>query len=111
MLNKKEMRNEYKEKVFPAGVFAMVNTIRNKMFVAGSFDLIASENRCRFELKMGTHRNKELQADWKMDGEESFEYRILSSLEKKDDNEITRKDLKVLKELLLQELADSVELY
>lgn len=111
MIDKKQIRNAYKEKTFPAGVFAIVNTLNGKMFMDVSFDIPSSENRHGFELKMGTHRNRELQADWKKNGACTFKFKVLASLEKEGDTEISRKDLKTLKEMVLQDLGENVELY
>ena len=42
-------------------------------------------NRCKAELKMGSHRNRVLQDEWKQFGSENFEIKELEILEPADD--------------------------
>jgi hypothetical protein len=48
--------------------------------VDSSPNLNAAQNSQFFQLRQGLHRNKELQAEWKTEGEASFEFVILESL-------------------------------
>jgi len=87
------------------GVFRISNHKNNKMFIDSSTDMNARWNRHKTELKQGTHRNKELQTDWKKDGEESFSFEILAELEPIEDKTVNyRKELKILQAMVLAEL-------
>ena len=88
----------------PKGVFQVRNTGNDKIFVSSSTNLNGIWNRMKFELNMGKHRNKALQADWKMFGEAQFKYEILSELEETEGETNHRAGLKVLEEMILEEL-------
>ena len=49
--------------------------------MGASPNLEAARNSAWFQLKMGGHRNKELQAEWNGHGEAAFEFEILETLE------------------------------
>lgn len=46
------------------GVYQVRNTVNGKLLVGASVDLPTILNRHRAELRMGGHRNRELQKDW-----------------------------------------------
>ncbi len=107
MKSKKELLQEYKQKVFRMGVFQIRNTVNNKILVESSPNLDAIWNRHRIELKFGSHRNLGLQADWAAHGEQNFDYEILEELDMEqieakqlDPN----KEIKLLEQLYLEEL-------
>ena len=105
MKTKKEVREEYKQMKFRMGVFQIRNTVNNKIFVEGSNDLVAIWNRHRFQLNFGNHPNKALQADWKELGEDKFKYEIIGEVEQTDTGNVDyRKEVKVLEEMLIEEL-------
>jgi len=68
--------------------------------------LPARLNRCKAELKMGSHRNRVLQDEWKQFGSEDFEIKELEILEPADDPgyDLTE-DLHVLEELWLEKIS------
>ena len=72
MKTNKEMKNEYKQMKKHIGVFQIINISNGKIFVEGCLDMNARWNRHIMELKFGTHRNIELQKDWREHGEENF---------------------------------------
>lgn len=83
MERKKELKQLYKETKTEAGVYQIKNTKNNKIFIGSSMNL-KTMNGKRFELRLGNHRNKMLQKDWKEFGEESFIFEVLEVLEKKE---------------------------
>jgi len=105
MKSKKELKDEYKQMKFRVGVFQIRNTVNDKIFVGSSTDLLAIWNRHRFQLNFGSHKNAELQKEWKEFGEDKFIYEILEEIEQKDES-ITdySKDVKALEEMYLEEL-------
>jgi len=107
MKTKKEIKDEYKLKKFPIGVFQIRNTINNKVFIDSSIDLDSIWNRHRFQLNFGIHTNKNLQKEWKQFGEENFVYEILSTL--KQDSETAKrvnydKEAKVLALMIIEDI-------
>ena len=105
MKNNKELKNEYKQKKSPMGVFQIKNIINNNIFIDSSIDMTSKWNRHKVELKFGSHRNKLLQKDWKEYGEEKFVYGVLSELKYKNEENVNyREELKVLEEMVINEL-------
>lgn len=77
MTDKRALRNGYKQSFVPIGVFAIRNTLNQRVYVGGSRNLEGAMNRARFELTSGAHRNAALQADWKRFGAEAFRFDVL----------------------------------
>jgi hypothetical protein len=105
MNTKKENKNAYRQMKFRAGIFQIKNVKDNKSFINTSSDLDRAFNSDLFQLKLGSHRNAELQSDWNTIGSENFELSILDELKLKE----TATDLEKqadLKELLELHQAD-----
>ena len=105
MKTRKELKEEYRQKIFRMGVFKIVNNTNGKIFLGSTTDLDAAWNSHRFRLKAGLHENTALQNDWNQSGAENFAYEIVEELVPKDgaDNDPVR-ELKALEELLMDEL-------
>lgn len=102
---KKQLKNDYKQLKFKAGVFAIRNTVNNKIFIGSSVNMDAMWNRSRLQLDVGSHPNSELQADWKSLGEDKFKFEIISEIKQKDDEQQDlAKEVKDLEMLYLEEL-------
>ncbi|RYY87605.1 MAG: GIY-YIG nuclease family protein [Chitinophagaceae bacterium] len=80
MSRNKELLNEYKQRKFRMGVFALRNTLNGKLFIGSGLNLDALWNRVRAELRLNGHRNEALQSDWNALGESAFEYEVLSEI-------------------------------
>lgn len=107
-MDRKARIREYKETPRPAGVFRVRNTASGKSFVGSSVDLPAMLNRQRFQLEMGSHPNRQLQADWKAAGPGAFVFEILDTLEPRDEPDYDPvADLRALEELWREKLARS----
>ncbi len=101
MNTKKENRNAYKQMKFRAGIYQIKNLKNNKLLLKISFDLDRAFNSDQFQLKLGSHKNIELQNDWNTFGPDSFEFSIFDELKSKEaatESEI-QTDLKELLEL------------
>lgn len=106
MLNRKEAIKQYKQTVQPMGIYQIKNLASGKILIDSSKNLNGSLNSCRFQLNLGTHVNKALQADYKRLGEAQFSFEILDQLKPKDDPAYDyTEDLATLKELWLEKLA------
>lgn len=105
MKTKKELKQDYKQLKPVMGVFQVKNEQNGKVLIEGSTDVQAKWNRYQTELKFGSHRNKELQKDWKAANPESFTFTILSELEYKTEEIVNyREEVKVLNQMVLEEL-------
>ncbi len=82
---RKELIRAYKETARPAGLFAVRCTQSGRMLVGTSVDLPGMLNRQRFQLEMGGHPDKDLQADWNLMGPNAFEIEVLDVLEPSDE--------------------------
>jgi hypothetical protein len=98
-----DVRRRYKEEGRPMGVYAFRNAGNGKVLVGSAQNLPGALNSLRFQLKMGSHRNRELQADWKRHGEESFTWEVLDEL-KPEPSRHPRDELDALERLWLDEL-------
>jgi group I intron endonuclease len=102
---RKELKEEYKQKKFPMGVFSITNISNGKVYIGSSTNLDLIWNSDKFKLDMGGHKNPGLQEDWKKYGQENFSFEILHELEPSNDPAVDmRSELKALEELTIDEL-------
>lgn len=85
MTDKRSLRNGYKQSFVPIGVFAIRNTVNQRVFVGGARNLPGAMNRHRFELQTGAHRNAALLADWKRYGAQAFRFEVLGQVRQSTD--------------------------
>jgi hypothetical protein len=106
-LDRKSRIRDYKENPPAAGVFGVRNTATGRLLIGHTANLPGMLNRQRFQLEMGSHPDRELQADWSAQGPDSFEFDVLDELETSGD--LTPQDLAdelaVLHRLWLERLA------
>ena len=105
-MDRKAMLRQYKETPRPAGVFAVRNTREDRMLVGTSPDLPGMLNRQRFQLEMGSHPDKALQADWNRLGPDVFVFEVLDELEHRDDGaDKLNEELAVLRDEWVERLS------
>jgi len=80
-----ECKRTYKETPVACGAFALRNRRTGKVFLVAGFNLPGLINRHQFDLSLGSHRNRDLQADWKRDGAEGFAVETLEVLAPHED--------------------------
>ena len=105
-MDKKALTREYRENRRPMGVYQIRNTVNGKLLIGVSVDLPSILNRHQSELRMGGHRNRELQKEWAEFGPEAFEFEVLDTLtppEQPGSNPSA--DLRALEELWLDKLS------
>lgn len=107
------MAQEYKQTPRPAGIYRVRNTVTGRCLLGASPNLPGIINRHRFTLTDGSHRDRELQADWNALGEGAFEFEVLDELELPEDPaHDSAEDLKVLLQMWVEKLtAAGVGLY
>lgn len=102
---KKELKKEYKQSQLPMGVYQIRNLVNDKILVDATLNLPGMLNRHKFQLEMGGHQNKTLQAEWREFGATSFAFEILDELTPREDPAHDyRIDLAFLEELWLAQL-------
>ena len=104
-MTRKELKEEYKNIKFRAGVFQIRNLQNDRVFVEGSVNLDKIWNRHRVQLEAGNHPNTELQQDWKRLGPDQFAFEILGELtvDLQTDDEL-RKEVRLLEKMYKEEL-------
>ncbi len=111
MKTKKELKKQYQQQKPKAGVFQVLNKVNGKVLIEGDKNIPAKWNRHRTELRFGSHRNKQLQADWNKEGEENFIFSIVSELEFEEGENINlQEEVKLLKELVEEEMTFKKEM-
>ena len=97
---RKELNREYQERVKPSGVFQVKNLANGKVLLGSSLNLEGSLNKHRFMLKIGSHTNKALQADWNEFGPEQFAFEVLEEVQRRDDPSFNLSDELALLEMV-----------
>lgn len=77
MVDRRALTRQYKESERPIGVFRVHNVAANKSLLGSSKNVLGRLNRHRFDLEMGSHAHRELQADWLDLGESAFCFETL----------------------------------
>ena len=104
-MDKAAAKNEYKKAKRPMGVYRIRNTRNDKSYIGFGTDLPAKINRHKAELKFGSHRNRELQDEWNLFGESSFQFEVLDELDQKEDSQASPiEEVQVLKEMWMRKL-------
>lgn len=104
-MNKKELINKYKQTIQPMGIYQIKNLKNGKIFLGSAKDLRGKINSNKFQLKHGSHINKEIQKDFNEIGEEGFSFEIVDYLDPKEDLKYDyTEELKILEEMWLEKL-------
>ena len=105
MIDKKEIKRKYKETLPPMGIFLIKNLTNGKVFIGSSLNLPGKKNSSEFQLKMGSHMNRQLQEDYKLSGPDNFRYEVLDYLDSKEGTDYDySNDLSTLLELWADKL-------
>jgi len=81
----KRLKREYQEAPKETGIFRITNTANGKIYLGSSLNLHGPLNKHAFMLKMGSHINKALQADWNKCGADAFAFEIVEKVKPSDD--------------------------
>lgn len=85
-MDRKALRQAYREYRPTMGVYCIRRKDTGRMFVGVSPNLPAIFNRERMQLRAGAHWIAPLQADWKALGEDAFEFAVLDELQWPEDS-------------------------
>jgi len=87
------------------GFYQIKNMRNGKIFIGSAKDLRGKINSNKFQLKNGSHINKEIQKDFNEIGEEGFSFEIVDYLDPKEDLKYDyTEELKILEEMCLEKL-------
>lgn len=89
MDRRKQLKQMYKRMRPDMGIFMIRSTTTGKVYLEATPNLKSSMNAGVFKLKMGMHRSRELQQDWKRYGEHDFSVQVLDTLEYAADESIS----------------------
>ncbi|MEY2818602.1 MAG: hypothetical protein RL275_2065 [Chloroflexota bacterium] len=106
---RKELNREYVERVKPAGIYQVKNMANGKMLLGSSLNLEGPLNRHKFMLKIGSHTNKTLQADWNELVQNTFVFEVLEEVKMKEDPNFNLQDELTLLEMIWLEKLQPVE--
>jgi hypothetical protein len=105
MTSRAELKRAYKERKAPMGVFVVRHLASGRFLLQAALDLQAGMNRLQVEITPSTNPNRALLADWRADGREGFEIRVLDELAPKDEpGWDPREELEALKGLWQERL-------
>ena len=105
MLDKSEIKRNYKQTLTPMGVYQLKNLVNGKILIGSSKNLPGRKNRFNMELEYGNTTNKELLKDIEEFGKENFQFEVLDYLEPKEDPLYNyTEDLRTLEELWIEKL-------
>jgi hypothetical protein len=102
MIDKKKLKEEYKNLIPEKGVFVIRNMVNSKVLLCSSMNLKNQYEAVKLMLKIGNFFNTALQNDWNTYGEDSFEYEVLETLKLNDDRNYNySEDLEILEMILI----------
>ncbi len=104
MNHRKELIQKYKEIKIEAGIYQIKNLKNQKVLVRSTLDLKTMKST-QMMLRSNGFRNKQLQEDWNLYGEDAFSFEILEVLEEKTDGFFDKHyELKQLEKKWLEKL-------
>lgn len=105
-LDRKALSREYRDTPRTVGIGAVRNTADGKVLLLAGQDIPALLNRHRAQLRLGVHRNQQLQQDWQALGEEGFAFEVVDTLTARDTPDYNpMEELQVLEQLWLDKLS------
>ena len=82
------------------GIYAIRDRASGHLLLGASRNVHASLNRVRFELRMGTHADRVLQAEWNRSGADGLAFEVLEIVKEREDADFDyASELKALEEV------------
>lgn len=102
---RKQLKRQYRERPVAAGVYRVKNVANGRALLGSSLNVDGAINGHRFMLKMGSHRNRAMQGDWKTFGAESFVFEVLERVKVSEAPGFdVDGELRLLEEIWIEEL-------
>lgn len=80
-LDRKTAIRDYKERKTARGIFALRCEPTGHAWVELAPNLDSASNAELFQLRLGSHRNAELQAEWNAHGADAFRFEVLETFD------------------------------
>ena len=108
--SRKELQAQYKEREIVGGVYAVRNTLKNKLLIEADTDIQGSKNRFEFAIKTGSCVNPKLQNDWTEQKGSQFAFEILEELKKGETQSAAefKSDVELMKQIWIEKLSGEV---
>jgi len=113
MDRKKELKELYKQMKKEMGVFVFLCKPTNQSYIGHTKDTKGTLNSIRFQLSIGSFRNKKMLEAWNDYGEENFTINILETLDydKNDESKTDyREELTLLKEICKEKMENVIDI-
>lgn len=81
MSGRKALLREYKERKVEAGIYAVRCLATDQVWVGSTADLSTRQNGIWFSLRLGSHREKSLQAAWTAHGADAFAFEPVETID------------------------------
>ena len=82
------------------GIYAIRDRAGDHLLLGASRNVYAALNRARFELRMGQHADRKLQAGWNCSGEDGLAFEVLELVkERQDESFVYAGELKALEQI------------
>jgi hypothetical protein len=89
----------------PMGVYAIRDRVSGEVRVGSSRNVNGALNRIQFELRLGSHPDKALQAGWNSGGVERFSFEVIELLKQHEDPAFDHAaELRALEQLYREDL-------
>ncbi len=81
MSDRKALLRDYKEREVEAGIYAVRCVSTGEVWIGVAPDLSNRQNRVWFSLRLGSHREKSLQAAWNTHGADAFVFEAVEAVD------------------------------
>ncbi len=81
MSGRKALLREYKERKVEAGIYAVRCVANGQAWVGATPDLSTRQNGVWFSLRLGSHRDRSLQAAWNANGADAFVFEAVEAVD------------------------------
>ena len=82
---RREAAREARDAFPPMGIYAIRDRASGHQLLGASRNVHAALNRARFELRMGKHADRILQAEWNRSGADGLAFAVLDVVKERDD--------------------------
>ena len=82
---RREAAREARDAFPPMGIYAIRDRASGHQLLGASRNVHAALNRARFELRMGKHADRILQAEWNRSGADGLAFAVLDLVKERDD--------------------------
>ena len=105
---RREISRRVRDEFPPMGIYIIRNKLTGKVLVSSSRNVHGAINRAQFELRLNSHANKALQAEWIRSGPAQFDFEIVELVKKKEDPHFDySEELRMLEQLYREEYEQS----